>query len=37
VSYRCTLKKGSYRIIVTGKDLAGNNASVVGKATLTVQ
>jgi hypothetical protein len=37
VSYRCTLKKGSYRIIVTGKDLAGNSASVVGKATLTVK
>ncbi len=37
VKYRCRLPKGNYRIVVTGKDLAGNKASVVGKATLTVR
>ena len=37
VKYRCRLPKGNYRIVVTGKDLAGNKASVVGKATLRVR
>lgn len=37
VNYRCTLKKGTYRIFVTGKDLAGNNQSKVGKAKLVVR
>lgn len=36
VKYRCRLPKGNYRIVVTGQDLAGNKASVVGKATLRV-
>jgi hypothetical protein len=36
-NYRCTLKKGTYRIFVTGKDLAGNNQSKVGKAKLVVR
>ncbi|MCX6363152.1 MAG: S8 family peptidase [Actinobacteria bacterium] len=35
--YTCRLPKGAYRIIVTGEDLAGNSASVVGRATLTVK
>jgi hypothetical protein len=37
VIYKCTLNKGTYRIVVTGKDLAGNSASKVGNATLTVK
>ena len=37
VRYRCTLPWGSYRIRVSGRDLAGNSAGKVGKATLTVQ
>jgi hypothetical protein len=37
VKYTCPLAKGTYRIVVTGKDLAGNSASVVGKATLKVK
>ena len=37
VKYTCRLPKGSYRIVVTGEDLAGNRASVVGRATLTVK
>jgi photosystem II stability/assembly factor-like uncharacterized protein len=37
VTYKCTLAKGSYRIVVSGKDLAGNAASVIGRATLTVK
>ena len=37
VSYQCKLKPGSYGILVSGKDLAGNSASKVGKATLTVK
>lgn len=37
VNYKCTLKKGAYRLVVTGKDLAGNAASKVGRATLTVK
>ncbi len=37
VKYRCRLPKGNYRIVVTGKDLAGNKASVVGKARLRVR
>jgi C1A family cysteine protease len=37
VKYRCRLPRGKYRIVVTGKDLAGNKASVVGKATLRVR
>ena len=32
ISYRCNLPKGTYRLVVTGKDLAGNRQSVVGKA-----
>jgi C1A family cysteine protease len=35
--YRCRLHRGTYRIVVTGKDLAGNSASVVGRATLKVK
>jgi hypothetical protein len=35
--YRCPLPTGSYRIVVSGEDLAGNSASVVGRATLTVK
>ena len=37
VKYRCRLAKGIYRIVVSGKDLAGNKASVVGRATLRVK
>ncbi|HEY5386281.1 MAG TPA: hypothetical protein VIL79_00090, partial [Thermoleophilia bacterium] len=33
----CRLKRGTYRIVVTGKDLAGNSQTVVGRATLTVR
>jgi immune inhibitor A len=36
INYKCRLPKGSYKIVVTGKDLAGNKASVVGRATLKV-
>ena len=35
--YTCRLPKGMYRIVVTGEDLAGNSASVVGRATLRVK
>jgi C1A family cysteine protease len=35
-NWRCRLPKGVYRIVVTGKDLAGNEASVVGRAKLRV-
>ena len=35
--YSCRLARGTYRIAVTGKDLAGNRQSVVGRATLTVR
>ena len=37
VSYRCTLPKGTYLIRVYGKDLAGNQQSVAGKAYLHVR
>ena len=37
VKYRCRLPRGTYRIVVTGKDLAGNRQSRVGKATLRVK
>ncbi|MEI6725913.1 MAG: IPT/TIG domain-containing protein [Actinomycetes bacterium] len=37
VPYTCRLTRGSYEILVTGKDLAGNSASKVGRATLTVK
>ena len=37
VKYTCRLPKGSYRIVVTGEDIAGNRASVVGRATLRVK
>ena len=37
VKYTCRLAKGSYRIVVSGEDLAGNSASVIGYATLTVR
>jgi C1A family cysteine protease len=36
IKYKCTLARGTYRIVVTGEDLAGNHASKVGRATLTV-
>jgi hypothetical protein len=36
-SYRCTLPRGSYRIVVSGKDLAGNAQSVLGRAWLHVR
>ena len=35
--YVCRLERGRYRIVVTGKDLAGNPASVVGRSRLTVR
>ena len=35
-NWRCRLPRGTYRIVVTGKDLAGNEASVVGRAKLRV-
>ena len=35
-NWRCRLPKGTYRIVVTGKDLAGNPASVTGRAKLKV-
>ncbi len=35
--YVCRLKKGTYRIVVTGKDLTGNPASVVGRSRLVVK
>jgi hypothetical protein len=35
--FACRLAKGTYRIVVTGEDRAGNEASVIGKATLTVK
>ena len=37
VKYTCRLARGTYRIVVTGEDLAGNSASVVGHATLKVK
>lgn len=36
-SYRCRLTRGTYRILVTGRDLAGNPQRVVGKAYLYVR
>ncbi len=36
-NYTCRLAKGTYHIVVTGEDLAGNRASVVGRATLRVR
>jgi len=37
MKYTCRLAKGTYGIVVTGEDLAGNGASVIGRATLTVK
>ena len=37
IKYACRLPRGAYRIVVTGEDLAGNSASVIGYATLTVR
>jgi subtilisin family serine protease len=37
VKYRCSLKRGTYRILVTGTDLAGNPESQVGRAKLVVR
>ena len=37
VSYKCNLAKGTYRLLVSGKDLAGNGQSVLGKAWLHVK
>lgn len=37
VNYKCKLPRGTYRILVTGKDLAANSASKVGRATLAVK
>jgi hypothetical protein len=37
VSYKCKLPRGTYSIQASGKDLAGNSASKVGRATLTVK
>ena len=37
VKYRCRLKRGTYRILVTGTDLAGNSESRVGRARLVVR
>lgn len=36
-NYRCLLAKGTYRIVVTGEDVSGNSASVVGRARLVVK
>ena len=35
--FACRLGRGTYRIAVTGSDLAGNGASVVGRARLVVR
>ena len=35
--YTCRLRKGTYHVTVTGRDLAGNPASVVGRARLVVK
>jgi hypothetical protein len=35
--FKCDLRKGTYRIVVTAQDLQGHPASVVGRATLTVK
>jgi hypothetical protein len=35
--YTCRLARGTYRIVVTGEDLAGNSQTVVGRATLRVK
>jgi subtilisin family serine protease len=37
IKYVCRLKRGTYRIVITGKDLTGNPASVVGRAKLVVK
>jgi Carboxypeptidase regulatory-like domain/IPT/TIG domain len=37
MKYTCRLPRGTYRIVVTGKDLAGNPQSRVGRATLKVK
>jgi hypothetical protein len=37
INYTCLLAKGTYQIVVKGKDLAGNAQSQVGRAILTVQ
>jgi subtilisin family serine protease len=37
MKFRCRLRRGVYRIVVTGSDLVGNPASVVGKAKLVVK
>ena len=37
VKYKCTLPVGIYQIVVSGEDLAGNPASKVGRALLTVR
>ena len=37
LKYVCRLKKGTYRIVVTGRDLEGNAAGVVGHAKLRVR
>lgn len=36
-AWRCTLPRGTYRILVSGRDTAGNTASHVGSATLRVK
>jgi hypothetical protein len=35
--YTCPLKRGTYRITVTGHDLTGSRASLVGRAKLVVK
>ena len=35
--FRCDLRKGTYRIVVTAEDLLGHGASVPGRASLTVR
>jgi hypothetical protein len=35
--YTCWLPRGTYSVVVTGEDLAGNHASKVGRATLKVK
>jgi beta-glucanase (GH16 family) len=37
VRFACDLRRGTYRVTVTGRDLAGNPASVVGRARLVVR
>ena len=35
-SFKVTLARGTYQVVVRGQDLAGNRESVVGRGTLEV-